>query len=949
MSDPIAIKLGGYVSGGGGTLPILGVAEPQITSNADLTLSLAQSDPFLLDITSDGTSTAQRKVIVPLIRGKSWFVVNNTSEGFPIQVIGSSGNGVVIAPGGCAMVGTDGTNVYAAGSGGGISSSAPLTVTYRPGGVASGLTFTSWSSLVSYVSAAITAGYDGVVVYQFDDSLGSVSVSGNVPGTCMQWVGIGSGYSGTTNATITIQSGTVFSAFAGFVGCCNLELNHATIVNKSNSLATIAGASHSLSIVMNEFVTWLNQSTSTAAFEITTGAQCAVYLLNNTSVQANPHPPMITVDTGHSSTLAVVANTNCTIGEDAFSGGNTGAITVGLFGNCTLVAQPNYGATYAVTATSDCTVGSLPTGGTVTFKSLSSQTVYSPALPNNWTNAPISAGVAPSADNVALDLLAATVHGLSSSNGITQLTGDGTATGPGNVALTVVRVNGTTVPAGGSLTAGNSLYASGASSATWSALNLAGGSAWVTGLLPVANIAKGTAGQVFVTNAGATAAAWVSFTGDVTVTGAGVTTVGAIGGNAWPASGTGYLQWNGSTLSWAAGTGGSGITALTGDVTASGSGSVAAAIQTLKGPAGSGGAILLSDGTNGLTLEMLSSLQSTPPLLQIQGATGYVSPAGVGGAGGAVSYIGANGGTATGSNHVGGAGGAVFVGAGNAGNSTGTAANSSGGNLYLFTGAPGSGGSGGSGNVGTFTVALSGQFSTPSISLSDSTADYFAIGAAPASTAQSGLIRFPAQNGTQCVAIRNHANTADLTLLDGQYSSTAHTHNWTIGSGFDNGQIDASTSVTISSANVGWFVNNTSTGASFLVQDNLPQGIPVTQNQQDNTYRGVVTATSNQQLLVFPTTSGKSGNVRLTVVYKATVAPSGGALQDTSSFVWDLTYKNIGGTVSLVGSPTVVSSANDTHAPTSVGIAASGSNLVINASVSSGTFDTQAKAVVFEN
>ena len=55
---------------------------------------------------------------------------------------------------------------------------------------------------------------------------------------------------------------------------------------------------------------------------------------------------------------------------------------------------------------------------------------------------------------------------------------------------TVAKINGTSVPAGGSLTAGNQLIVSGASAATWSALNLAGGSGYITGTLPIGNQAN---------------------------------------------------------------------------------------------------------------------------------------------------------------------------------------------------------------------------------------------------------------------------------------------------------------------------------------------------------------------------------------------------------------------------------------------------------------------------
>jgi hypothetical protein len=167
----------------------------------------------------------------------------------------------------------------------------------------------------------------------------------------------------------------------------------------------------------------------------------------------------------------------------------------------------------------------------------------------------------------------ATVWAAAASGGITQLTGDGTAgPGSGSQALTVVRINGATVPAAGSLTTGNGLYVTGTSALGYSALNLAGGSGYVTGLLPVANIAPaGTNGFVLTTTGGATV--------------------------------------------WAAASGGSGITQLTQDVTAGpGSGSQAATVVQAQA-----GVFAFSSGGT----QTWSSV-STPILVQTatSGATG---------------------------------------------------------------------------------------------------------------------------------------------------------------------------------------------------------------------------------------------------------------------------------------------------------------------------------------
>jgi len=72
---------------------------------------------------------------------------------------------------------------------------------------------------------------------------------------------------------------------------------------------------------------------------------------------------------------------------------------------------------------------------------------------------------------------------------------------------TVARINGATVPVAGALTTGNGLYVTGVSALSYSALNLAGGSNYVTGLLPIGNLAPGAASTVFATNVGGTAVA----------------------------------------------------------------------------------------------------------------------------------------------------------------------------------------------------------------------------------------------------------------------------------------------------------------------------------------------------------------------------------------------------------------------------------------------------------
>jgi hypothetical protein len=77
-----------------------------------------------------GTNTAVRNLVAPLVE-KTYVVQNNTTGGYAIQVIGSSGLGVTIPNGIAAYVYCDGTNFYNAisGSVGNYTVNGNLTVT----------------------------------------------------------------------------------------------------------------------------------------------------------------------------------------------------------------------------------------------------------------------------------------------------------------------------------------------------------------------------------------------------------------------------------------------------------------------------------------------------------------------------------------------------------------------------------------------------------------------------------------------------------------------------------------------------------------------------------------------------------------------------------------------------------------------------------------------------
>jgi hypothetical protein len=221
-------------------------------------------------------------------------------------------------------------------------------------------------------------------------------------------------------------------------------------------------------------------------------------------------------------------------------------------------------------------------------------------------------------------------------NAITQLTGDVTAgPGTGSVAATVVRVNGATVPAAGALTTGNSAYVSGASALTYSALNLAGGSGWVVNALPVGNLAFGTSGQLLVTNAGATAAAWVSASQDATLAASGAFTVTqAQAGAITFASGTGLIGFasadTGPGLSQASTSGATGKNlVLTPQPSTNGNGTSGNVVIALTAPTGSGSEAGLIVTRSGTTIASIQTGVTLSPAIGLYLGGNAASPTGV--------------------------------------------------------------------------------------------------------------------------------------------------------------------------------------------------------------------------------------------------------------------------------------------------------------------------------
>lgn len=97
---------------------IVGYGNPNFTTDADLTISLTDSNAsqtaraFALNVTSGVSLTTTRNLIVPTIQ-KPYLIYNNTSGSQSIIVKTSAGSGVTVANGRRVSVYVDGTNVVA--------------------------------------------------------------------------------------------------------------------------------------------------------------------------------------------------------------------------------------------------------------------------------------------------------------------------------------------------------------------------------------------------------------------------------------------------------------------------------------------------------------------------------------------------------------------------------------------------------------------------------------------------------------------------------------------------------------------------------------------------------------------------------------------------------------------------------------------------------------------
>ena len=116
-------------------------------------------------IVLSGTNTAQRNLIAPLVE-KTYTIRNSTTGGFAVQIIGSSGTGVVIPNGITTTVYCDGTNFYAANNGAAGNFA-----------VAGNLSVTGTTALTGATALSAALTYGGVTLANSVTGTGSMALS----------------------------------------------------------------------------------------------------------------------------------------------------------------------------------------------------------------------------------------------------------------------------------------------------------------------------------------------------------------------------------------------------------------------------------------------------------------------------------------------------------------------------------------------------------------------------------------------------------------------------------------------------------------------------------------------------------------------------------------------------------------------------------------------------
>jgi hypothetical protein len=458
---------------------------------------------------------------------------------------------------------------------------------------------------------------------------GSAYVTGTLPSGNQAAQTMGGDVSGTTaSATVAkIQGNTVTSGALTkgqfFVASSTSNWAATTLSGDITESATTAGFLTVTGIQGNTFTVGAPTkgqfvvATSTSNYgpvtlsgdiaeSATTAGQLTVTSINTATV-----PAAGSLTTGN--VLQVSGSSALTYGAVNLAGGSayvTGTLPTGNQASQSLTLTGDVTSSGGTTASASTTVAKIQ-GNTVTSGALTKGQFFIATTTSNWAATSLSGDVSESS-STAGDLTVIALQGnavKSGTNGSSQdgyvltwvntdgyweakpssgsgFTAGGDLSGT-STSQTVIAIHGATVPIAGSLTTGNVLQVSGSSALSYGAVNLAGGSNYVTGILPTGNQAS------------------QALSGDVTGTTASNTVISITGG-----SGVVNVSSSGNIITWNSATTAPGITQTAASSTSSGSGSAGADLSIIS-QAGQAATGATHNGGNGANLVLSSGAGGT--------------------------------------------------------------------------------------------------------------------------------------------------------------------------------------------------------------------------------------------------------------------------------------------------------------------------------------------------
>jgi hypothetical protein len=336
-------------------------------------------------IVAIGTNNAQRNIIIPLAE-KTYTIKNSTTGGFGVQIIGSSGTGVVVPNGVTTTVYCDGTNVYAGLNGVVDNFTVANDLTVSKNALIDGNFFAADDTFIANQGAAFTGSITGSVltVNSSPDPVGSLEVgqiitgTGVSAGTRILSFGTGTGGAGTYNVN-TVQTCT------GNIGTAGVASTTLTVTAVAGNTYLVAGQVLSGSGITNG-TTITGQLTGTTGgigtYTVSISQLAAATTITATSPNASTttmtaSPVTLSSTPISNDSSARVATTSFvttaisnlgTLGTMALQNANAVAITGGSATNLTSMyvgnsTNPYGGVIYGQNTTGNIIASALTTGG----------------------------------------------------------------------------------------------------------------------------------------------------------------------------------------------------------------------------------------------------------------------------------------------------------------------------------------------------------------------------------------------------------------------------------------------------------------------------------------------------------------------------------------------------------------------------------------------------------